>query len=244
MNYQNVFVIVPCYNEELCIKKTLLDLRQTCPDIKIIAVNDGSSDNSLQQLKSIEDPQLVVLDIPINSGIGTAVQTGLLYASRNHAEYAVKFDGDGQHLATEIVDLLNTLMTTSTDLVIGSRFLINNSGFKSSFMRRIGIRLFKYLSGLLTGVPISDATSGFRAYNRRGLEFAAEYYPSFDYPEPEECILFLRNNFIVREIPCKMAERQGGTSSIKSYKALYFMVKVSLAMIMERFRSLKTKRSI
>ena len=155
----------------------------------------------------------------------------------NATEYAVKFDGDGQHIAEEIPLLLEPLQKKCADLVIGSRFLQPDSaGFKSTFCRRAGIRLFHFLTWLLTGRGICDCTSGFRAYNRTALEFAAKNYPYFDYPEPEESILFLRNDFCVKEVPCQMAIRQSGTSSINSWKAFYFMFKVSFSMIMGRVR--------
>lgn len=240
---KKVFVIVPCYNEAGCVVQTLTNLRKTHKEIRIIAINDGSSDNTLELLHSIEDPDLTVIDLPFNSGIGTAVQTGLLYAVRNGAEYAVKFDSDGQHLAEEIPLLLAPLEKGEADLTAGSRFLEGNpDGFKSTFSRRMGIKLFYLLSRFLTGKGITDSTSGFRAYNRKALDFSAKYYPAFDYPEPEESILLIRNGFSVAEVPCKMAVRQSGSSSIKPYKAIYFMLKVSFAMIMEGIRP--RKRSI
>ena len=238
----NIFVIVPCYNEAGCVCSVLTHLRAIQPDVTIVAINDGSTDDTLQCLKSLQDPKLVVIDLPINSGIGTAVQTGLLYAERNGADYALKFDSDGQHLAEEIALLLEPLQKGEADLVIGSRFLEpQKTGFKSTICRRMGIHLFHFLSKILTGQGISDCTSGFRAYNRQALEFAARYYPAFDYPEPEESILFLRNGFAVKEVFCKMAIRQTGSSSIKAYKAFYFMFKVSFAMIMERCRPCKRR---
>lgn len=239
MDYSKTFAIVPCYNEGASIASTMMHLRSVCPEINIVAINDGSEDNTLAQLRSLKDPKLSVINMPVNGGIGTAVQTGLLFAVRNGAEYAVKFDGDGQHLAEEIKLLLEPLIANEADFVIGSRFLKKTAGFQSTFFRRMGIMLFRILSGLLTKTAVTDSTSGFRAYNRRALDFASCFYPSFDYPEPEECILFLCNNFKVREVSCKMAERQGGGSSISPLRAGYYIFKVSFAMIMERFRPLK-----
>lgn len=231
-----VFVISPCYNEEACVASTMRALRRTCPDVTIVAVNDGSSDRTLACLRELDDPGLVILDLPLNSGIGTAVQTGLLYACRHGAGFAVKFDSDGQHPTDQIAALLEPLRRGEADLVAGSRFLDGARGFQSTFFRRMGIRFFRFLSFLLTGRGVTDATSGFRAYNREALEFAARHYPAFDYPEPEESILFLRNGFRVLEIPCRMAERQGGRSSIGPSKAVYFMVKVGFAMVMAALR--------
>ncbi len=239
---QNVFVIVPCYNEAESILAVLRRVRTAMPEAHIVAVNDGSADHTLQLLRSFEDSAFTVLDLPFNCGIGVAVQTGLLYAVRHGAEYAVKFDGDGQHPADAIPALLAPIIAGGADFTTGSRFLVKNDGFQSTAMRRVGIRFFYGLSWLLTGVALTDTTSGFRAYGRGALEFAAKYYPAFDYPEPEESILMLRNRFRVREIPCMMLERQGGSSSIRPHKAVYYMLKVGFAMVMERVRPPKKGR--
>lgn len=238
-----VFAIVPCYNEGANIGNTLSDLLKTHPNINIVAVNDGSSDNTSDAISALQNERIVLLELPFNSGIGTAVETGLLYAVRHNADYAIKFDGDGQHLSSEIDLLLEPLRSKKADLTIGSRFLGNvPGGFKSTFMRRLGIRFFSLLSWILTGKVMTDSTSGFRAYNREALAFAVKYYPAFDYPEPEENILFLRNRFRIQEVPCKMNIRESGRSSIKALKAIYYMVKVSLSMIMAASRSVKQER--
>ena len=243
MDFSKTFIIVPCYNESECIAATLKHLSKSVPGAEIVAINDASSDNTLEILRLLDLPGLTVLNMPFNTGIGTVVQTGLLYALRNGAAYAVKFDGDGQHPADEIVKLLAPLLEKRADLVVGSRFLAGNNGFKSTACRRIGIRFFTFLSYLLTGRALTDCTSGFRAYNRRALEFAARYYPAFDYPEPEESILLLRNGYRVLEENTVMLARQGGSSSIRPGRAIYYMLKVGFAMIMERMRSPKIWRS-
>jgi len=239
----DVFVIVPCFNEEANIRRTLVNLLKIHPDITVVAVNDGSSDGTADEISALRDERVILLELPFNAGIGTAVETGLLYALRHHAGYAIKFDSDGQHLAEEIDLLLEPLRGGNADLVVGSRFLGEIAGgFRSTFLRRLGIRFFQWLSWGLTGKAMTDSTSGFRAYNREALVFAAKYYPAFDYPEPEENILFLRNRFRVQEVPCKMNIRQGGRSSIRLLKAVYYMVKVTLSMIMAAVRPVKQGR--
>jgi len=238
-----VFAVVPCFNEEENIRRTLTDLLRVQSNITVVAVNDGSSDRTVEEIKALKDDRIVLLELPFNAGIGTAVETGLLYAWRHNADYVVKFDSDGQHLAEEIELLLEPLRENEADMTIGSRFTgKNKDGFKSTFLRRIGIRFFQALSWILTGQAMTDSTSGFRAYNREALSFAAKYYPAFDYPEPEENILLLRNRFRLKEIPCKMNIRQGGISSIRPLKAIYYMIKVSLAMIMAAARPVVLER--
>ena len=232
---RKLFVIVPCFNEEACVSGTLGELRRHLPDARIVAVNDGSSDRTLERLLEIGDPGLTVIDLPFNSGIGTAVQTGLRYAARHGADYAVKFDADGQHPAEAIPGMLDELDRGAADLVIASRFL-EKKGFQSTFCRRLGIAFFKALNSLLTGQHVTDNTSGFRAYNRAALKFAAENYPSFDYPEPEEVVLMAKNRFRIAEVPIKMRSRQGGKSSISPAKSGYYMCKVLLSVLMASLR--------
>jgi len=226
-------IIVPCYNESASILGVIGRLKECCPDAAVIVVNDCSSDDSAQKVAA--DGRAVLLNMPINSGIGATVQTGLQYAAVHGYDYAVKCDGDGQHPAEKIGDLLSLLLTDEADMVIGSRFL-EHGGSKSTYCRRFGIGFFGILNSLITRCRISDNTSGFRAYNRRALEFLARYYPSFDYPEPEEVILMWRNGFRIREISTPMRDRQGGVSSINFHHSIYYMIKVSFSIIIAAVR--------
>lgn len=233
---KNICIIIPCHNESRCITGVISDLRVHYPAATLVVVNDASTDDTEKVIRGLSVPNLILLNLPTNLGIGGAVQTGLRYAADGPWIFAVKFDGDGQHRADEIRNILAPVETGVADLVVGSRFLDRKHGFKSTFMRRVGIRIFRVLSWILTGQLVTDNTSGFRAYNRRALEFAARNYPSFDYPEPEEVILFLHNGFRVTEVSVKMAERKGGKSSINQFKAVYYMIKVIFAVFMAAIR--------
>jgi glycosyltransferase involved in cell wall biosynthesis len=238
MKKQKVCIIVPCYNEQENVKNVIGDICNHVPQgetWEIVVVNDCSVDSSPAVVR--EDGRATLLDLPFNLGIGGAVQTGLKYAVENSFDYAVKFDGDGQHLAQNITKLLSEIKLNDTDMVIGSRFCIEHDGFKSTFTRVLGIKFFQFLVKLLTGKTITDNTSGLRAYSRRALKFAAKHYPAFDYPEPEEVILMLKNNFIVKEIPCEMQPRQGGESCISFHKSIYYMLKVSFAILTAALRT-------
>lgn len=231
---ERICIIVPCHNESACIPGVLQDLRQFQPDARIVVVNDCSTDDTARLVSA--DGSAVLLDLPVNLGVGAAVQTGFLYAAANGFDRAVKFDGDGQHSAEMISFLLEPLRKNEADLVIGSRFL-KRGGFRSTVLRRIGISFFRKLCRLLIKQVITDSTSGFRAYNGKALEFVSANYPSFDYPEPEEVILMGRNGFRIREVPVVMRERRGGKSSLSSpVKSIYYMIKVSLAMVFASFR--------
>lgn len=228
-----ILVIIPVYNEADNIKYVLSDL-SLIEGITILFVNDCSTDKTSDILKEFQEYSS--LELPCNIGVGGAVQAGLKYAREFGFEYAVKFDGDGQHRACDIEKLLLPIFNNESDIVIGSRFVEKNEGFKSTFSRRLGIKTLQILSYILTGHKIMDITSGFRAYNRKAIEFFAENYPSFDYPEPEEVIISIRNGFKLVETPVVMRERHGGVSSITPLVSIYYMIKVILSVIITAMR--------
>jgi len=232
-NAADLLVIVPAYNEEKAVAGVIEDLRSLELSLDILVVNDGSKDATSAQARATG--QARVVDLPKNLGIGGAVQTGFKYAARHGYRIAIQFDGDGQHLASEIPGLLQTLKTGRANMVIGSRFLENQAGYRSTFARRLGIRLFQVVNSLLIGQRVTDNTSGFRAYDREAIEFLARYYP-VDYPEPEAVILLGRNGFRMTEVFTLMRERQGGGSSIAGMTGLYYMIKVLLAILMTALR--------
>ena len=221
-------VIIPAYNESSNILNTVQDIRKKAPDFDYIVINDCSKDDSLEILKK---NNLNYIDLPVNLGIGGAVQTGYKYAMENEYDIAVQVDGDGQHDPIYLSDLLNSLIEEKADMVIGSRF-IENQGFQSTFMRRLGIVYFTRLIKILTGKIITDPTSGFRMAGRKVIEQFATKYPK-DYPEPESIVTLLKNDMMVVEVPVKMKARQGGESSIKMANSIYYMIKVSLAIFIE-----------
>lgn len=225
-------VIIPAYNEQGSIVETIKDIKTNAPKFDYIVINDCSKDNTL---KICREKGIHVLNLPINLGIGGAVQTGYLYAYRNNYDIAVQFDGDGQHDAKFLEMMAETLERDKLDMVIGSRF-IENEGFQSSAVRRFGIRFFEVFIKILFGQRITDATSGMRMCNRKVMEFFIKDYPK-DYPEPETVARLLRHKCKVKEIPVIMRERQAGVSSISSLrKSAYYMCKVSLAILIERLR--------
>lgn len=224
-------VIIPAYNESASIVNTVNDIKKNAPDFDYVVINDHSKDNTLQICK---DAGLNVIDLPLNLGIGGAVQTGYLYACQNGYDIAVQFDGDGQHDAKYLNEMAETLVKEQADMVIGSRF-IEKEGFQSSFTRRLGIRYFTFLIKILTGQKITDPTSGYRMCNRKIIELFAGNYPK-DYPEPETTTWILRKKLKVLEIPVIMRAREEGVSSISLKKSFYYMFKVTMAIIIERTR--------
>jgi len=224
--------VVPAYNEEKSIAATVAEIRAGCPDAAIVVVNDGSADATSVAARATG---VTVIDLPYNLGIGGSVQAGFKYAARNGFDAAVQVDGDGQHPAGQIDRLLTPLRSGAADLVVGSRFLPGSSGFRSSPQRRAGIYVFRIVIRLLSGLKVTDPTSGFRACNHTVLELFAAQYPR-DYPEPEALLLAARRGFRVVEAPVEMRPRHEGRSSIRGLSELYYMVKVILAMLIETLR--------
>lgn len=225
-----VLVIIPAYNEQDCIGKVIDNMRNHYPEYDYIVINDCSKDNTEQILK---DRQANYLNLPINLGIGGGVQAGYRYALRYGYDIAVQMDGDGQHNPEYIKDIIAPILKDEADSVIGSRF-INNEGFQSSALRRFGISFLSNLIRIVCGVRILDVTSGFRAVNRKCIQlFASEY--AQDYPEPEAIVASAMKGFRLKEVPVIMNEREGGVSSINGLKSIYYMIKVSVAVVIARF---------
>lgn len=162
------------------------------------------------------------------------MQTGYLYGVRYGYDMAVQVDGDGQHDASFLQKMADHMEITGADMVIGSRF-IEKQGFQSTGVRRIGIRFFTWLIRLMTGKTVTDPTSGLRMVNRKVMKEFALNYPK-DYPEPESVVTIIEEGYKVQEIPVIMRERMGGVSSISMKKSVYYMVKVSLAILFEKIR--------
>lgn len=224
-----ILIIVPAYNEASNIEKFINELRKYINNnTDTLIINDCSTDNTKEIL--IKN-NYNFLDLPINLGIGGAVQAGYIFAKEYGYDIAIQMDGDGQHKPEYINKLVEPIIDGSADITIGSRFkeTKDTKGFKSSFMRRLGIKYLSTLIYLFTNKKIYDVTSGFRAVNKRYIALYANQYAQ-DYPEPEAIVTALRNGARVEEIPVIMQERLGGKSSINFLRSIYYMVKVSMAI--------------
>lgn len=230
---KNTIVIIPVFNEEDCIAQVIAELKRVVPTVDLLVVNDASTDSSAEIIDAIEG--VFCIHLPINLGIGGCVQTGFRFAFENQYDYALQFDGDGQHNAHDIPLLLEQLENSTADVVIGSRFVNKTKGYTSSWSRRLGIKILRTVAQSLGHVNLTDCTSGFRAYNQRAFSFLAFNYPR-NFPEPEAIVLLGRNHFTLREIPTDIRARIGGKSSISSSNSLFYMVRVILGMVMTTLR--------
>lgn len=224
-------IIVPAYNEAQSIGSLLRELKKE-GTWDILVVNDASTDNTEDVVRA---SGVSWISLPVNLGIGGAVQTGFRYARDNRYQIAVQVDGDGQHDPRQIHILTRPILLDQADAVVGSRF-VQKTDFRTILHRRMGIRFLQFLSHLLTGHAVTDSTSGFRAYNEKAFSYLADRY-AVDYPEPEAIISLFKKRFRILEIPVAMRRREAGRSSISGGKSIYYLFKVVVSMVFEFIRS-------
>ncbi len=225
----NILLMIAAFNEEENLESVVDNLIENYPQYDYVIINDGSRDQTAAICKR---KKYNYINEPINLGIGGAIQTGYRYAREMGYDIAVQIDGDGQHDPAYLDDVTRPILEDKADYVIGSRF-INKEGFQSSVTRRIGI---KFLSGLITVLcfkHVRDVTSGYRAVNKFLINVYADNYP-IDYPEPEAIVDATMRRKRILEVPVIMREREGGTSSINLRRSVYYMIKVTLDIIVCR----------
>lgn len=222
-------IIIPAYNEQSNIEHVINEIHEKCGDVDYLVVDDCSSD---QTRKKLDAMHASYISVPVNLGIGGAVQAGYRYASKNDYDIAIQVDGDGQHDVAYINEMRQVIENKEADIVIGSRF-IEKEGFQSSGARRAGISILSIWIYLLCWKRIKDVTSGYRAVNKQFIEIYAGNYPD-DYPEPEAIVTAVLYGGKIKEIPVIMRERISGESSINLKKSIYYMIKVTLAIFICR----------
>ena len=224
-------IIVPAFNEAASIVRVVNDLHTHLPDFDILVVDDGSTDRTARNVPSIA----TTVSLPFNQGIGGAMQTGYRYAKLHGYDVAVQVDGDGQHPANQVRHLVDHLESNQLDMVIGSRFLGNKS-YVPPAPRMLAIRFLRTLVSALSGKTITDCTSGFRAANKHAIHAFAHWYPE-DYPEPEVILLLQRAGYKTGEVPVEMAARTTGTTSIPFFRGMFYVLKVSAALLLDLCRN-------
>lgn len=225
---RRALAIVPAYNEGQAIARTIRDLKRRAPWTDVLVVNDGSYDDTGQCARAAGAK---VIDLPVNLGIGGAVQTGYRYAHREGYDLAFQFDGDGQHRASQLTEIATPILRGEADLVVGSRFLAGR-GMGATGLRLLGIKIISVAVSIILRQRVTDPTSGFRAAGRRVLALFAREYPQ-DYPEPESLVLVHKHGLKVREVATTMRRRRAGKSSIATLHGAHYMTKALLAIVME-----------
>lgn len=233
---KHLLVVVPAFNEEASLAGLLAEIRSALPGTPVLVVSDGSTDRTTAVARA---SGVRVLDLPHNLGVGGAVQAGFQFAIRNGYGAVLRMDGDGQHPPAEAMKLVRRMAETGADLVVGSRFGTTRECVSSRF-RYAGIRSLALFLSVICRARVTDPTSGFWLVSRPLLDYFARYYPA-DYPEPEALALLRRQGYAFAEAPVLFRERQGGTSSIGSWDALYYVVKVGLALLVDRAREVNPR---
>jgi len=227
-----ILVLIPAYNEGPRIGAVVRRVRETYPQYGVVVVNDGSRDDTARAARAAGAE---VVSHPFNMGYGVAIQTGYKYALRHGCEYLVQMDGDGQHDAGCIAQLLAPVVSGEADFVLGSRFL-GDASYEPSLARRVGMLFFRRLISWLIGQRITDTTSGFQAFNRQVIRyFTTEVFPC-DYPDADMLLTLHRAGFRIREVPARMHASSSGKSMHSGWKPLYYMFKMLLSIFVTLLR--------
>ncbi len=221
-----VCVIVPALNEGASVAAVVAAVNKALPGAQVVVIDDGSTDDT--GLRALE-AGAVVVPLPVNVGIGGAVQTGYRFAERNGFDVAIQIDGDGQHDPAETRLLLEPLVSGEADMAIGSRWL-GRGDYLAPRGRRFGMRILSRLVTWRSGATFTDTTSGFRAVGTTGIALFAEHYP-VDYPEVETIVLGSQHGLRIVEVPVRMAQREHGLSSISGLGSAYYMARVILVLV-------------
>ena len=230
---KEVIIIIPAYNEEGNLLSLIKNIRSKISGVDILIIDDGSADRTA---RVAEKAGALVASLPFNMGYGAALQTGFKYALMNRYRYVIQMDADGQHDPDSIRTLLEELKKEDADVVIGSRFMDGKELYKTHWTRRFGMILFGKIASMITGLLITDPTSGFQALNRDALRFyASKYYP-VDYPDADVIIMLHRAGLRVREVPVTMHPRLEGESMHSGLKPIYYIFKMFLSMFVTLLR--------
>ena len=224
---QKVLAVIPAYNEHGRVGDIIRAVKRVLPSAKILVVNDCSSDDT--GTESVGAGAEVVTHL-INLGYGAALETGYLYALRYGYEVVVQMDGDGQHLPDEVPQILAPVLDGGADIVIGSRYLSSKNTYKTSFVRRLGQKIFGMILSVITGYKITDPTSGFQCLNRKAFELFSRGQFPHDFPDADVLLMAHYAGFRVKEVPVIMQERSGGVSMHAGLKPIYYVIKMILSI--------------
>ena len=217
-----ILIIIPAYNEEGSIVKVVEALSLIKDLADFVIVNDGSTDRTAEICSKNGYP---LINLPVNTGLAGAFQAGIKYAVRNQYERAIQFDGDGQHNACYIRQMISCMESTGCDIVIGSRFLNEK---KPKNFRMFGNNIIQFAVSITTKRKLTDPTSGMRLYNQRMLKILAD---SKDLgPEPDTLSYLARSGASIQEIQVTMNERTAGKSYLSFSRSMKYMLHMCLSI--------------
>lgn len=227
-----VLIIIPAYNEEQNIEKTVNDVK-TNTNYDYVVINDCSKDKTKEVC---EKNNFNMLSLPINYGLTSGIQLGMKYAYKNNYDIAIQFDGDGQHQAKFLKDLVNEIENGNTDIAIGSRFVTEKKPFTA---RMLGSSVISFFIKIATGKTIKDTTSGMRAYDQKSInEFVRNTSLT---PEPDTLVYMLKKGLKIKEVQVEMKDREFGTSYLTPIKSMKYMVNMIFSIVFIRAITRKNK---
>ncbi len=230
---ESFLAVVPAYNEAGSVANVIAALREQAPEFDVIVIDDGSTDATAEYARACGAS---VVTMPFNLGIGGAVQCGFIYARDHGYDFMAQVDGDGQHDPSELKRLVGAMRADpGVDMVCGSRFVSDETDYNAPLSRRTGIRVFAFMLSKILRQPVTDPTSGFRLYNGRAIGLFARDYPH-DYPEVEAVLMLHAHRLRMSEVAVQMRHREAGRSSITTMRSGYYMIKVSLALLVGLMR--------
>ena len=216
-----LLIIIPAYNEAENIEHVVDDLIQNYPQYDYVVINDGSKDKTLE---ICQKRGYHYIDMPINVGLSVGVQTGMMYAYRHGYDYAIQFDGDGQHDPAYIASMLEAMK--DCDICIGSRFVEKK---KPKSLRMLGSNVIQFTMKLTTRKTVKDPTSGMRMFNRAAIRVMAE---NIDYgPEPDTVAHLIRSGAVVKEVQVEMRERIAGESYLNFARSMKYMMHMCFSIM-------------
>lgn len=229
---KDILVIIPAYNEERNIQSVINELLTIYQGIDILVVNDGSSDKTEEIVKRTG---VKIVNHPFNLGYGGALQSGFKYAVAAQYKYIIQFDADGQHSPHDIKSIVGRLKE-GYDIVIGSRFL-NNESASIGIFKRMAIQMFRYIIKKSTKTKITDPSSGLQGLSRRTFAYYSKlgHYPS-DYPDADILIHMLISGYKVCEVPANIRDRNHGESMHAGIKPIYYIIKMLVSIIVVLLR--------
>ena len=223
-----LLVAIPALNEERSIGQVIDQVRQAQPHADILVIDDGSTDNTVAVSK---DRGVFVVALPFNLGVGGALRAGFTYASRNNYSHFVQVDADGQHDPFQITKLIEA--SKDKEIVVGSRFVNGRENFEVSGLRHFAMRWLAFWMSKICKVRLTDVTSGFRIATKPAIDlFAKEYPPEYLGDTVESLIIGHRAGLRISEVPVVMSKRQYGTSSQGTLKALWYVLRATLVLLL------------
>ncbi len=226
--HKDLLVIVPAWNEEASLGDVIADLRREVPEADVLVVNDGSTDRTSEVARTAG---ALVLDLPVNLGVGGAMRAGYKYAFRHGYQHTVQNDADGQHDPRQIATLLEHMREEGADIVIGARFA-GVGTYTVRGPRRWSMKLLSVALSRVAGTRLTDTTSGFKACNRRAIQLFSTNYPAEYLGDTIESIVIgARASLTIRQVGVEMRERTGGRPSHSPVKAGVFLLRAVLALV-------------